>query len=90
VTLSRSVVDFVVFSGSAAEGFVVEREEGSRDNHCMAREAVTLAEARAIYRAYGAGNREWVERYTWERVPVGQIDLRKAPRVWERGSGRGL
>jgi hypothetical protein len=81
VTLSQAVAHFVVFSGSVNDGFIVEFEPGTRDNHQMAKRVVTLEEAVAICRGYCANDQRWYETLEWERVPVGEIDLRKAPRM---------
>lgn len=82
-TLSRSSSDFVTVTGSAEEGFCVEYEAGTRDNHQRLALPLTIDQTVHLLLAYARRvDDAWYYGYQWQHLPISEVDLRKAPQVY--------
>ncbi len=83
VTLSRSFVDFLVVTGSVQEGFELEYECTTRDNHQrVAGQRLRVNDVMSAFAAYLNGDYSFYDLYQWERVSLAEMDMLKAPQIY--------
>jgi len=69
-TLAHSELTFLQATGSAADGFAVEYQDGSLDRHYRGRTpAMALAPVTDIFQKYSRGDELWRAALEWEHVP---------------------
>ena len=83
ITVSRGVVDFVTVTTCEEGGFNLEYEMGTRDNHqrINAPPLSTEQVLKMLVRYSHFRDDSFYEGWDWQRVPISEVDLRKAPRV---------
>ncbi len=80
VTLSWGITHYVTATPCGAGEFVLEIEWESRDFHQrISGGPLPLPEILRIFNAFAQKELEWMNEYEWERVPLPEIDFRKAP-----------
>ncbi len=79
-TLSWGINNFVTATACVAGGFRVEVELGSIDLHNrISGDPLPLREIVPIFICFARKNMRWMDAFEWERVPLRDIDFRKAP-----------
>lgn len=66
--LEQSEMTYMQTSGNVTDGFVIEYQEGSTDEHYKADEKVPLDKLVLAFQSYAAGTDAWRSMFEWERM----------------------
>ena len=82
ITISRGFADFITVINNDQDGFTVEYEAGGRDFHQRIDvPPLSAQQVLKILLLYGLGCEEFYDNWDWQKVPISEVDLRKAPRL---------
>ena len=87
-TLSWSNCGYVTAKPCVTKGYKVEIEDGSIAFHSrISGNPLSLQEVLLVFAAFTVKDSKWMNKYTWEQVPLKEIDFCKSPDDTVQGTG---
>jgi len=69
--LSQDELTYIQTSGTLAEGFVLEYQEGDAAKHFAVRERLSMEQVTAAFIAYAKNEPTWRTAFPWEKQDLG-------------------